>query len=277
VVDVKTLYVSDLDGTLLNSEDCLSAYTIDTINRLTHSGMCFSYATARSHSSASIVTKGLTTDIPVIVYNGAFILNANTGDVLSSLYFSQSEKESVAYILNDSSIFPLVYSYVDGKERVSWLSGKENDGMNRYLDLRKGDRRLRCVSNPASLYDGNAFYFTCIGTREELLNIYEQFRNLEGYTCILQQELYREEYWCEIMPRKATKGNAINQLKNLLQCDKVISFGDAINDIPMFLISDESYAVGNAVNELKDIATMVIGSNDEDGVAHWLEKNFLAE
>jgi len=43
------------------------------------------------------------------------------------------------------------------------------------------------------------------------------------------------------------------------QCDRIFKISD---DIPMFLISDESYAVGNAVNELKDIATMVIGSND---------------
>jgi len=277
VIDLKVLYVSDLDGTLLNSEDCLSAYTTDTINNLTRNGMCFSYATARSLSSASIVTKGLTTDIPVIVYNGTFILNANSGEILSSLYFSQKEKESVANFLNDVSIFPLVYSYVDGKERVSWLKGRENDGIQRYLTLRKGDRRLRCVSNESCLYDGNTFYYTCIGTQEELKKVYEHFKNREGYTCILQQELYRDEYWCEIMPSNATKGKAINHLKSLLQCDKVISFGDAINDIPMFLISDECYAVGNAVDELKNIATAEIKSNDEDGVAQWLEKNFLAE
>jgi len=40
--------------------------------------MCFSYATARSLSSASVVTKGLKTDIPVIIYNGTFIVNAYT-------------------------------------------------------------------------------------------------------------------------------------------------------------------------------------------------------
>lgn len=51
----------------------------------------------------------------------------------------------------------------------------------------------------------------------------------------------------------------------------MVSFGDAINDIPMFRISDECYAVKNAVEELKKIATGIIDSNDEDGVAKWLE------
>jgi len=62
-------------------------------------------------------------------------------------------------------------------------------------------------------------------------------------------------------------------LKKLWNCDRVVSFGDAVNDIPMFEISDECYAVENAVDELKAIATGVIESNEEDGVAKWLKAN----
>lgn len=42
----------------------------------------------------------------------------------------------------------------------------------------------------------------------------------------------------------------------------------------MFQIADESYAVENAHEDLKKYATKVILSNDEDGVAKWLEDNF---
>ena len=62
-------------------------------------------------------------------------------------------------------------------------------------------------------------------------------------------------------------------LKEICGCDKVISFGDAINDIPMFEISDECYAVENAVEELKAAADGVIQSNENDGVATWLEQH----
>ena len=72
------------------------------------------------------------------------------------------------------------------------------------------------------------------------------------------------------MPAKASKANAIRKLQEMWGCSRVISFGDAINDIPMFEISDECYAVENAVDELKAVATGVIGSNEEDGVAKWL-------
>ena len=72
------------------------------------------------------------------------------------------------------------------------------------------------------------------------------------------------------MPAAASKSNAIRQLKALLGCDRLVVFGDGKNDIDMFELADESYAVSNAVPELKAIATGVITSNDEDGVARWL-------
>ncbi|MDR0302134.1 MAG: HAD family hydrolase [Treponema sp.] len=270
---MKILYVTDLDGTLLNSNDKMSEYTIKTLNALIDKGMCFSYATARSLSSAAVVTKGLTTNIPVIIYNGTFIVNAYTKEKLFSLYFNENEKNTVMEFLNRYSIYPLVYGFVNGEEKVSWITSKENDGIKRYLDLRKGDPRLRPVETKDNLYLGELFYFTCIGEKEELIKIYDYFKDKNEFTCTLQQELYREEYWCEIMPKKATKGNAIMTLKEKLKCDKIISFGDAVNDIPMLKISDESYAVENAVDELKKYATGIIKSNDNDGVAHWLEEN----
>jgi 5-amino-6-(5-phospho-D-ribitylamino)uracil phosphatase len=271
---MKILYVSDLDGTLLKSNDKMSEYTIKTINKLIDNGMCFSYATARSLSSASVVTKGLTTNIPVIIYNGTFIVNAYTKEKLFSLYFSDEEKEMAISILNKYPVYPLVYGYINDEEKVSWIKTKENDGIKRYLDLRKGDKRLRPIETKEELYNGKLFYFTCIGEKKELIDIYNFFKDSNNFTCTLQQELYREEYWCEIMPKKATKGNAILRLKEKLKCDKIISFGDSINDIPMFKISDESYAVENAVDELKKYATGIIMSNEKDGVAHWLEENY---
>lgn len=66
----KTLYVTDLDGTLLNKNDRINPKSIKIINDLVEKGMLFTYATARSLVSASVVTEGLSTNIPVIAYNG---------------------------------------------------------------------------------------------------------------------------------------------------------------------------------------------------------------
>ncbi len=270
---LKTLYVTDLDGTLLNSNDRISQYSIQTINGLVAKGMQFTYATARSLVSASVVAKGLSTTIPVIAYNGAMIIHPDTGEVIDSLSFTEEEAGYVSAILKKNGGNPLVYAYVDGVERVSYVKGRENDGIRHYLDVRKGDRRFRPLADETCLYQGDIFYFTCIADREELLPLYELFVQDERFRVTLQQELYRPEYFLEIMPKKASKAEAIRRLKEIWHCDKVVSFGDAVNDLPMFEVSDECYAVANAVPELKARATAVIASNDEDGVAKWLEEH----
>ena len=268
--NIKTLYVSDLDGTLLTSDMNISENSLKIINTLIDEGMLFTYATARSISSASIVAKGLSTKHPIIAYNGAFIVEPDTRKILAKEDFSRVQIEAVMDILSRNHISPLVYSFVDGKERVSWIPNEENEGKRHYIDSRKGDKRLRPVAVDEELYKGEVFYFTCIGEKEELEPVYQALKDNENYTCTFQPEIYREEYWLEIMPRKATKANAILKLKELLGCDRIVSFGDAINDIPMFRISDECYAVENAVEELKKMATAVIESNNNDGVAKWL-------
>lgn len=271
----KILYVTDLDGTLLNRSDRINSKSIKIINDLVNQGMLFSYATARSLVSASVVTEGLAVHIPVIAYNGAIIFQASTGEILSQERFSTEEMNEVKVVLDKYHISPLVYSFIDGVEKVSWISEKENEGIRRYLSLRKGDKRLNPLVNEKELYQGDMFYFTCIGEKEELQPVYNIFSKDSRYRCTIQQELYRPEYWCEIMPAHATKADAINKMKKMWGCTKVISFGDAINDIPMFKISDEAYAVENAVEELKAVATGIIGSNENDGVANWLEEHVI--
>ena len=269
----KELFVTDLDGTLLNRKDRISPFSIRTINSLVEEGMLFTYATARSLVSASKVTEGLSTRIPIIAYNGAFIFRPSTGEILSREDFTAEDRARVREFLTQHGIYPLVYSFIGGIERVSWIPRYENDGIRRYLDARQGDPRFRAVDDPDALYEGDIFYFTCIGENEELQPVHDVFSGNSRYRCTIQQELYRPEYWCEIMPARASKANAIIRLKNMWNCDRVISFGDAVNDIPMFEISDECYAVANAVDELKAIATGVIDSNEEDGVAKWLLRN----
>ncbi len=267
---MKELYVTDLDGTLLNRQDRVSPFSARVINELVCKGLLFTYATARSLVSASRVTEGLNTNIPVISYNGAFIFQPSTGKILSCEEFTDEERSRVREGLEQHRISPLVYSFIDGAEKVSWIPRYENDGVRRYLASRPGDRRFRAVDDPDSLYQGNIFYYTCIGEKEELQPVYELFSGDSRFRCTLQQELYRPEYWCEIMPAMASKANAILKLKKMWGCGRVISFGDAVNDVPMFEVSDECYAVANAVDELKAVATGVIGNNDEDGVAKWL-------
>lgn len=269
---MKTLYVSDLDGTLLRSDETISEYTAETINMLTRQGMLFSYATARSYHTARKVTKGLEAKIPLIVYNGAFVLDNVTGEVMCSNFFGEDAKE----ILDDfigSGLYPIVYSYIENVEKFSFIPDKCSRAQAEFLDSRKGDVRTNVASETQQLYAGDIFYFTCIDGKEKLKPLYEKYKGT--YHCVFQKDIYSGEQWLEIMPFAASKSNAIRQLKEYLGCDRVVVFGDAINDLDMFQMADECYAVANAAPELKEIATQVIGGNNEDGVVKWLEEAFI--
>ncbi len=271
---MKTLYVSDLDGTLLRSDARTSEYTNQVINQLTSEGILFSYATARSYLTATKATKGLNAKIPIITYNGAVILQNDTFDIIAQNAFCPNEKEEILNALLCRDIYPIVYVYRSGKEKFSYLVNKCNRATTEFLLTRKGDVRDTPVASGSALGFGDAFYFVCIDAYEKLEPLYIQFK--EKYHCIFQTEIYSGEQWLEIVPKSVSKANAILQLKEDLGIEYIVAFGDGKNDIEMFEIADESYAVENAVDELKTIATGIIESNDSDGVAKWLYNKFCA-
>lgn len=279
-----TLYVSDLDGTLLNREGRLSPYTIRVLQEVQQrEDVYFSYATARSHVTAAQVTQGLTVALPVIVYNGAFIIENGTGRVLDSCGFSGEEVAAARALFAACELSPLVYSRQEGKDRVSFLSQTGNSqpgnrGLARYFAAREGDPRFCPVETEEALYAGDVFYFTCIMDQREAGDaLLQALGDDPRFRCTLQQELYTPEYFLELMSPQATKANAARRLKELLGCERVVAFGDAINDLPLFAAADECYAVENAVEALKAAATGVIPSNAQDGVARWLAEHVLGE
>jgi len=269
---MKILYLSDLDGTLLRSDERLSDYTIKTINQFVEKGGLFSYATARSLVTSSIVTAGLNTEFPVACYNGAFVFNNKTKEILLSHYFTVEEKEMIISTLIKHKIHPIVYSFIDDIERFSFVKSEINDGMQHFLNSRANDIRWRAVENLEELYQGDVFYITCIGTDIQLASAYKALKAKDKMYLVYHKDIYSGAQWCELMPKKATKATAALELKKLLDCDRLVVFGDGLNDLPLFSVADESYAMANAAPELKEIATAVIDTNDNDGVAKWLEK-----
>lgn len=269
---MKNLYVSDLDGTLLRSDERISEYTCDVINSLTEKGMIFSYATARSLVTAKKVTRGLCARLPLIVYNGGFIMDNVTEEILAAEYFDSS----VLHVLDElfaDGLYPIVYAYIDKAEKFSLVPEKCTRGEKVFLESRRGDIRTNIVSGPEELKKGDIFYITCIDEPERLAPFYERYRNV--YHCVYQRDIYSGEQWLEIMPGAASKANAVLRLKDMLGCDRIVAFGDGKNDIDLFEIADECYAVQNAHEALKERASGVIESNDEDGVARWLMRNYL--
>ncbi|MBQ4085910.1 MAG: HAD-IIB family hydrolase [Clostridia bacterium] len=261
-----TLYVTDLDGTLLRSDQTLSRFTCDTINALVEKGMLFSFATARSIVTSRKVAAGLVPQIPQIVYNGSFIVD-RTGKRLWTSFFTPQDAQEILSLLLQAGVVPIVYSVIDGQEKFSFDPARANRATLEFNESRKNDPRRNYVESYDHL--GEMFYFTCIDTPERLGPLHEILR--KKYHCVYGKDIYSGEQWLEIVA--STKAEAALQLKALFHCDRLVCFGDGKNDIPMFAIADECYAVANADPALKAVATGVIASNMEDGVPRWLLEN----
>lgn len=267
---MKTLFVSDLDGTLLQNNSKISEKSCQIINRLMNRGIFFSYATARGLATARKVTEGLHCNMPVITKNGVIIARPDTGEVVSKNLFLKEEAEEIYDILCDGKIDPIVFSYQDGVEKFSYNRDTKSEGIQWFVSEHRQDERDHPLTGNDRILEGEIFYFACIGTRELLEETYQKMR--DRYQCVFSKDTYNHRMWLEIMPKCATKASAILQLKEMMKFDYIIAFGDGVNDIPMFKIADECYAVKNGDARLKELATGIIETNQSDGVANWMEK-----
>lgn len=272
-INHRVLYVTDLDGTLLHRDERISAWSCDTLNHLIKKGMLFSYATARSIFTASVVTEGLYPQLPVIVNNGSFIVDPSSRKRILVNQFSREEAKDIYATLCRHQIAPLVDAIINDREKFSYAEKAINPALAEFVAGRKHDGRDNPLDDQLvqNILQGDVFYFTCIGEEEKLRAAYKELS--PAYNCIFQFDIYSHEPWLEVMPHTASKAHAILQIKELYKCDTVVVFGDGANDIPMFEIADEGYAMANAIDALKEIADAVIDSNENDGVARWLAGN----
>ena len=272
VIIMKTLYVSDLDGTLLRSDQRSSDFTNKTVNELVDKGMMFSYATARSYNTSHKVTQGLTAKFPLIVYNGVMIRDNISGEILYKCFFDKQQATVLAKELIKSCVYPIIYSFVDGIERFSYIESRISKPEADFVLTRRGDPRDRPVESFEELTEGEIFYFTCIDSIEKLEPLYKRYKDI--FHCFYQSDIYSGEQWLELIPKAASKANAVRQLAKLTGCERIVAFGDGVNDIDMFELADEAYAVQNADERLKAVADGIIASNNDDGVAKFLLEHY---
>lgn len=266
-----TLYVTDLDGTLLRGDMTLGDETVEIINRFIASGGLFTYATARSYATANGLVARLNLKLPAITFNGTFVVDAATGRWLRACILDTETVRRVLAALDDAGHSPIVYAHIDGRDRFSWLHARESEGTRGYVLARPDDARARPVADADRLLDGQVEYMSLIGTHAEARSGADALRAVPGIRLHLTEDTYVPgEYWLEISRDDTGKDAALRYLRDLLGVDRVVAFGDNLNDLPLFAEADEGYAVANAFPALKEAATGIIGANDADGVARFL-------
>lgn len=268
------LYISDLDGTLLNSKQVVSETSTKIINKLIDLGLNFTIATARSYEASKNILKPLNLKLPIILNNGAFVYDPVLGKNIVENYLDNETADFILKSYEAKSISPLISAVDSRGNKKIFYKDIFNMGQQIYINSRKEnkDKRLTKVDDFLELKDYNIINIFAIEKMGDLDYAYELFANTIDVSCHYTEEIYSKGFfWLETTNPNANKKSAAKFLKEYLKIDKLICFGDNLNDEPLFKVADEKYAVRNAYKQLKDLATGIIDSNNEDGVAKFLQ------
>ncbi len=272
---MRTLYVTDLDGTLMRNDMTISDESVKILNSLIDRDVFITYATARSFHSAYEITKAIRFKIPVITRNGTTFADQIGAKELETAYFPKDVLKELKDMLPIIDFCGFTSVYIDGVMYKLYQNGQKSKEFQGYIDYYKsiGDSRMRIVDNINNQFEGNVSYITLISTREELLPYYEVVKDSDEWETVFQKDTYRNEFWLEICPKDSTKAKAVLKLKNRLKCDRLVVFGDSINDLPMFEVADEAISVANARPEVLNAANQVIDGNENDAVAKYIQSH----
>ncbi len=271
---MKRLYVSDLDGTLLNQQAELSDVTIDVINRAIALGLSFTVSTARTPTTALKIVEPLHLQLPVMMMNGVLVYDMATKKYLKK---EVMEEETVMVLLGliktrglDCFLYGLTddtfYAYYDSVESTS-LNYFRNERIMKY------DKKFTEVADLSLVAGKDIIYCMLRESKEKLEGFYRELSVVKGVKTEFYADIYSDDYYMlEIYSDKASKKEALNYLRARSHYDSVISFGDNLNDVALWEASDCFYAVANAHPEIQNMAHSVLPSNEEDGVARYIEQ-----
>lgn len=272
------LYISDLDGTLLNNEHRVSETSAAIINELIDRGLNFSVATARNIGTAFDKIAPLRLRTPVSFMNGVFIYAQNDPKPLSVLPLPADQAKILLTEAKKVGASPMFYSLNNRTDKIEL----------QYADLNFPARRAFYEARKNSVYKqfirADAYEF-----RDECTPVYINF--LEEYDVLLRVQPIIETlpdihsvfyfdpvlqaWYLESFSAKAGKASGAKRIAEMIGAERIICFGDNENDRSMFEIADECYATANADENIRAIADGVIGNCNEDGVALFLLKRFL--
>lgn len=271
----KTLYISDLDGTLLDKNAELSDFTKRVLCELSAKGIHLSAATARTSATVSKMLAGTGFDTPVVLMNGVCMYDIEAGRYVFAHMIDMQAKSRLIQSIHKYSLGGFLYAVDDGI--LSTYYEKADDRVARsFIEERqiKYGKVFTKVNSFEEILDRNIIYYSIPEKETVLRPAADEIRTLEGLRAEYYRDIYDEKYFfLEVCSPLASKHTAVDKIRKNYGFDEIVGFGDNYNDIPLADACDRFYAVENAVDELKSRATGIIGANTADGVAHFLIEN----
>jgi Cof subfamily protein (haloacid dehalogenase superfamily) len=275
-----SLYVSDLDGTLLGRQACLSDVTRAGLTRLLDEGLCFTVASARHVSSISRILEGLKLSLPVISSNGAYISEMVSGRHELVHAMDPALGQAIFALMRGQGFMPFFSTHGRLGDQLFYQT-VENEGQQRFVDerLRNADPRLRHTKRLQDELTDAVVTFVVVEREAPLQALQAEIEALCGdaVETHLADDLYMPGWpWLTVHDRRASKDQAIQTLAERygLSAREVVVFGDHVNDVKMLRAAHRGIAVENAIAAVKQEAHQVIGPHHEDSVMRFIDQDW---
>ncbi len=262
------LVISDVDGTLVNERKQLTDATIAAVKRIHEAGVHFTISSARPAAGLREFISALDITSPVSAFNGALIVLPDLTPIRSIPLQSQDVIASAAAIRQHGldlwvcSAAGWYASRLDGPHvaHESSVTGIEPQQLRDLQVCAEGSLKLVGVS------DDHAAVLAC--------ETYLQHQSGLHISAIRSQD-----YYLDVTNMNANKGNAVLEFSDVLgiPTSEIVTIGDMPTDALMFRNSGTSIAMGNSSEQVKEQATFVTRSNEDDGFAYAISKFVLRE
>ena len=269
------LVVFDLDGTLLNGSSEVSAHTAETLRRLRERGIAYTVATGRTLHAARDLLQDQGFDRPHIYKNGVVIWQPAMGRYSHTNLLTQQEIKRVIDAFLALSVTPFIFTLEPGEHHAVYHPPLQHAVEEHLAALFAKDRGLEVLPAAQLPAAADITNISALGSAESIGQI-RQLVEAEPHLVAYAGEAIEGDgwHWIDVHHADASKGWAVQHLRDELGASRVICFGDGDNDLSMFEIADESYAPDNADEAVRAAATAVIGHHDEDGISRFLRERF---
>lgn len=269
----KTLYVSDLDGTLLDRNSQLSDNCVMLLNKLiTEYDVDFTIATARTPATVVNIMKRVKTKLPFVVMNGAATWDNLHKRFTSTSSLSQSEIEAVCNIFETHGIQPMIYRRCDESIEVRHC-GELSSHECAFVKERQGLALKKFFFDDMNyrIAQGEALLIFSMTDYDKLKAIHKEVASKTNCSSVCYHDIFDSSAGLmETYAPDVSKAKTVRRLVEEIGAERLVVFGDNRNDIPMMEIADIAVAPKNATDEVKAIADIVIEPNHTDSVARFI-------
>ena len=253
------LLLFDLDGTLLQSDKTISKKTLACLKKCKEKGIMIGVSTSRSEQNSLEYLSELMPD--VLISSGGALVKYKTEYIYKAEFSVEETKAMIDMARN-----------ICGSDCEITIDTIDAHYWNYKIDPKKLDK-----SWGDSIYTDFSDFNEC--SLKMCVEIFNQDKadelahRLSDCDCIR----FSDGFWYKFTKKNVTKENAIIKITEVcgFSIDSIIVFGDDYADIGMLELCGIGVAMGNAIDEVKERADIVIGSNDEDGIADFIENEIL--